>query len=322
MRKDNEDHDISKPTGRFANSPPPPTSGEEHECLVRSIRTEAYSSHQIPALKSHLHDLISNYGHTYLVNLVNHKGHELPIKEAFERNMVKAASDDGVITEKAHYLYFDFHTECRKMRFDRISLLVDLLKEGLAGMGWFHQVQSSEQLQQQQGTVRKEQTGVVRSNCMDCLDRTNVSQSALGKWAATAQLRSVGVISEKETVEDYPEFMSMFRTGELRERICLLFSRLRPAYVSWTGCWDITRDIRTSADTPSPPAVWADHGDTVSRAYSGTGALKADYTRTGKRTKEGALHDGYKSVMRYVTNNFLDGDRQVSRDFGPPSSHI
>jgi hypothetical protein len=65
------------------------------------------------------------------------------------------------------------------------------------------------------------------------------------------------------------------------------------------------------ADKP-PSTVWADHGDTVSRAYSGTGALKADYTRTGKRTKEGALHDGYKSVVRYVTNNFLDGDRQVS----------
>ena len=58
--------------------------------------------------------------------------------------------------------------------------------------------------------------------------------------------------------------------------------------------------------------VWADHGDTVSRAYSGTGALKADYTRTGKRSNQGKLEEGYKSVMRYITNNFFDGDRQVS----------
>ena len=59
-------------------------------------------------------------------------------------------------------------------------------------------------------------------------------------------------------------------------------------------------------------SVWADHGDTVSRAYAGTGALKTDFTRTGKRSKEGQLQDGYNSIMRYVRNNFMDGDRQVS----------
>lgn len=59
--------------------------------------------------------------------------------------------------------------------------------------------------------------------------------------------------------------------------------------------------------------VWAEHGETVSKAYSGTGALKADYTRTGKRTKQGLLEDGYKSAMRYILNNFFDGDRQVGQ---------
>lgn len=52
----------------------------------------------------------------------------------------------------------------------------------------------------------------------------------------------------------------------------------------------------------------------MSRAYSGTGALKTDYTRTGKRSKEGALQDGVNSVVRYVKNNFLDGPRQDSYD--------
>jgi hypothetical protein len=60
--------------------------------------------------------------------------------------------------------------------------------------------------------------------------------------------------------------------------------------------------------------VWADHADGVSKAYAGTGALKTDFTRTGKRTKEGLLQDGINSVMRYVKNNFFDGDRQDSYD--------
>ena len=61
-------------------------------------------------------------------------------------------------------------------------------------------------------------------------------------------------------------------------------------------------------------AVWADHGDTVSCAYAGTGALKSDFTRTGKRSKQGLLQDGVNSVMRYIKNNFFDGDRQDAFD--------
>ena len=57
--------------------------------------------------------------------------------------------------------------------------------------------------------------------------------------------------------------------------------------------------------------VWADHANEISVAYSGTGALKTDFTRTGKRTKAGLLEDGYKSIMRYLKNNFFDGARQV-----------
>ena len=58
--------------------------------------------------------------------------------------------------------------------------------------------------------------------------------------------------------------------------------------------------------------VWADHANLISTAYSGTGALKTDYTRTGKRGKMGLLEDGMNSVMRYLKNNYFDGPRQVS----------
>ncbi|CAD6579043.1 MAG: hypothetical protein TREMPRED_002343 [Tremellales sp. Tagirdzhanova-0007] len=152
------------------------------------------------ALRAHLHAMINIYQRVTLVNLVNHKGHELPVKEAFERGMATLSASDPVIASAARYLYFDFHTECKNMRFDRVSVLVDRLAESLQGMGWYHAL------------------------------------------------------------------------------------------------------------------VWADHGDTVSRAYAGTGALKTDYTRTGKRSKQGQLQDGYNSVMRYIRNNFFDGDRQDAFD--------
>ena len=57
--------------------------------------------------------------------------------------------------------------------------------------------------------------------------------------------------------------------------------------------------------------IWADNADYCSVQYAGTGALKTDYTRTGKRTKWGLLKDGYNSMIRYYKNNFTDGFRQV-----------
>jgi hypothetical protein len=52
---------------------------------------------------------------------------------------------------------------------------------------------------------------------------------------------------------------------------------------------------------------WADNADAMSMLYTGTPALKTDFTRTGKRTMKGAAADGYNSVTRYYINNFTDG---------------
>jgi hypothetical protein len=61
-------------------------------------------------------------------------------------------------------------------------------------------------------------------------------------------------------------------------------------------------------------SLWADNADAISRLYAGTAALKGDFTRTGKRTRKGALDDGMNSLQRYYLNNFLDADRQEGMD--------
>ncbi|GMK56462.1 hypothetical protein CspeluHIS016_0303020 [Cutaneotrichosporon spelunceum] len=225
--------------------------------------------------RQHMHQLIDTYGNVHSINLVNQKGYEKPVKEAFETVVNVANNSDHKLAEQTKYIYWDFHTECKGMRFDRVNTLVDDLQNTLLEDGWFHSATpAASGVGSSTGPVQvlNVQKGVMRSNCMDCLDRTNVSQAAFAKWALTQQLRQAGVLSVKETVEDHSDFMPIFRN------------------------------------------VWADHADTVSKAYSGSGALKTDYTRTGKRTKEGLLQDGVNSVMRYVKNNFFDGDRQDAYD--------
>ena len=120
--------------------------------------------------------------------------------------------------------------------------------------------------------VRNHQTSVVRTNCMDCLDRTNVVQSMLARWILNRQLTDLGVLSRGETFTSDPAFEVLFRK------------------------------------------LWADNADVVSKSYSGTGALKTDFTRTGERTKAGALQDLRNSITRYARNNFADGPKQDAFD--------
>jgi hypothetical protein len=53
--------------------------------------------------------------------------------------------------------------------------------------------------------------------------------------------------------------------------------------------------------------VWSNNADEISIIYTGTPALKTDFTRTGKRTYKGALNDAHNSITRYYINNFCDG---------------
>jgi len=60
--------------------------------------------------------------------------------------------------------------------------------------------------------------------------------------------------------------------------------------------------------------IWANNADALSIQYTGTPALKTEFTRTGKRTWRGALDDGKYSLFRYYKNNFSDGFRQDAFD--------
>jgi predicted NUDIX family NTP pyrophosphohydrolase len=248
----------------------------------------------VEAARKHFAEQIKIYGENYLVNLVNHKGREERVKKAYEqlvRLLVSSHTettepDHPVTSEKVHvvepaqrkqdmdrlhYVYFDFHNETKGLKWHRAQLLLDRLTDGLMRGQYFRGVENpgdpNGQLE-----VRNVQTAVVRTNCMDCLDRTNLIQSMLGRWTVTRQLVDVGVLRPGESASDDPEFEFMFRN------------------------------------------VWADNADVVSKAYSGTGALKTDFTRTGERTRAGMLQDLANSITRYIRNNFMDGPRQDAYD--------
>ncbi|KAJ7919066.1 SacI homology domain-containing protein [Mycena leptocephala] len=141
-------------------------------------------------MRRHLQEQVSIYGDQALVNLVNQKGHEKPVKE--------------LNLPSVRYQYFDFHNECKKMRWDRISVLIDELESDLKRYGYFH-------LTSNQPENVKLQGGTVRTNCMDNLDRTNVVQAALARWTLNQQLKSLGILPPDGSIDAYEEISKDFR---------------------------------------------------------------------------------------------------------------
>ena len=258
---------------------------------VRGVETA------LSAARLHFDEQISLYGENYLVNLVNQHGREDRIKKAYEQivRILMSAPQETIqanhttpeklhVVEptespsptksysRLHYIYFDFHSETRNLQWHRAQLLLDQLTPRLTTHGLYFRGLNLPADPQGRLEARTTQSAVVRTNCMDCLDRTNVIQSMLARWVLTRQLTDLGILRPGEHADDDPAFAAFFRN------------------------------------------IWADNADVVSKSYSGTGALKTDFTRTGRRTRRGAMQDLSNSITRYAKNNFGDGPRQDAFD--------
>lgn len=134
------------------------------------------------ACKKHFDRLAKSYGALQVVNLVEKHGIEEPIGTAYQTNAQRVSEtmgDNGIPFE-----WFDFHQACRGMKFENVSLLLSQLKGELEKMG---------STVQKDGAVVAKQSGVFRTNCMDCLDRTNVCQSSFAKHMLETQLKQEGI---------------------------------------------------------------------------------------------------------------------------------
>jgi hypothetical protein len=216
---------------------------------------------QIDAYVRHMKLQQLNYGGRHvIVNLVNTKGREKGIGGELERVTVQANLDF------VRYVGFDFHKECKSLNWDRLHILQAMLDKEILEFGFFYSHPGDP-------SRNRYQTGYIRTNCMDCLDRTNVVQAMFAKDSLRHQLIYLGIIDPStQSLEEVPDFAYLFKN------------------------------------------LWADNGDECSKQYAGTGALKTDFTRVGKRTVNGAMADGVNAVTRYFKNNFLDGYRQDAID--------
>uniref|UniRef100_A0A4W3IB28 Phosphatidylinositol-3-phosphatase SAC1 n=1 Tax=Callorhinchus milii TaxID=7868 RepID=A0A4W3IB28_CALMI len=216
------------------------------------------SMNHMDGFQRHFDSQIISYGKQMAVNLVDQKGPEKGLEQAYSKMIASLAN----VMVKYHA--FDFHKECSRMRWERLQILLDQVAEQQDEFGYF--------LVDSEGSILLQQEGVFRTNCIDCLDRTNVVQSLIAHRSVQSQLQRIGVLHVGQRIEEQADFEKIYKSS------------------------------------------WADNANACAKQYSGTGALKTDYTRTGKRTNWGLLMDGWNSMLRYYKNNFSDGFRQDSID--------
>ncbi|XP_067619356.1 phosphatidylinositide phosphatase SAC2 isoform X3 [Eurosta solidaginis] len=130
------------------------------------------------AFEMHFTKEMSIYGGVCIVNLVEQSGKEKLIGDTYAKHVIKYNNDRLV------YVTFDFHDYCRGMHFENVSALVEALAPEAGAMG-FH-------WRDQRGVICN-QKSVFRINCMDCLDRTNVVETAIGKAVLESQLVKLGL---------------------------------------------------------------------------------------------------------------------------------
>ncbi|QPG73648.1 hypothetical protein FOA43_000960 [Brettanomyces nanus] len=230
--------------------------------------TRSFDASQ-PVFEKHFANLNSKYGPVHVVNLLSKaKNSEVGLSQTYNQHykVLKEKKPDSVF-----FTNFDFHQETSKTYADADRVLPQI-RESLENFGYFcYDLQSNETIMEQQG--------VYRTNCLDCLDRTNVIQQVISRAALD-------------------EYLTDFKKSD--------------GY-NYAGGDEYYHS--TSSPVHSKHSVlWADHGDQISQIYTGTNALKSSFSRSGKMGFAGALSDATKSLSRIYINNFVDKGKQVVID--------
>ena len=231
----------------------------------QKLKTVEYAAKHITELIDKYCD-IHSAASILMVNLVDGKKDQGKLGVAYKETI------DTLKPQFANYplLYewFDFHHETKqKGKWNNLSKLIMKVDASFREMKYFSRSAN--------GTVTSWQKGVIRTNCMDNLDRTNVVQSLFARRSLILQ---VG-LSGKVEMNNAHIMQTQFKTFES------IFK-----------------------------SMWTNNANAMSMGYTGTGALKADFTKTGKRTMKGMINDGVNSLMRYYINNFTDGMKQDAID--------
>ncbi|CAO1634800.1 unnamed protein product [Parajaminaea phylloscopi] len=169
------------------------------------------------ACAKHFAAQVERYSRVTCINLAEQSGKEGQITEAYRRAIEDLSASPNFMGDgpspPVEYVAFDFHKECAGMKFENVSRLIDNLERTLQTMDYFWRSFSGPTAKDDAATAEgatpqhgdgalSKQRGAFRVSCLDCLDRTNVVQSALARHVLYAQLARVGIARSDPATKD------------------------------------------------------------------------------------------------------------------------
>ncbi|XP_061595279.1 LOW QUALITY PROTEIN: synaptojanin-1-like [Cololabis saira] len=150
-----------------------------------------------PAFERHFTALRTLYGKQVIINLLGSKEGEHMLSKAFQSHL-KASEHAAAVK----MINFDYHQNVKGGKTEKLqSVLKPQLSRFIDDCGFFY-------YSGDQGIVRT-QGGTLRTNCLDCLDRTNSVQAFFALEMLPQQLEQMGLTEKPQLVA---RFQEVFRT--------------------------------------------------------------------------------------------------------------
>ncbi|KAK6305806.1 hypothetical protein J4Q44_G00245860 [Coregonus suidteri] len=152
-----------------------------------------------PAFERHFSALRRLYGKQVIINLLGMKEGEHMLSKAFQSHL-KASEHAGAVK----MINFDYHQMVKGGKTDKLhSVLKPQLNKFLEDCSFFYYSGET--------GVTRSQSGTLRTNCLDCLDRTNSVQAYFALEMLPKQLEDMGLTEKPQLVGRFQEvFRSMW----------------------------------------------------------------------------------------------------------------
>mmetsp|Transcript_75522 Transcript_75522/g.179395 ORF Transcript_75522/g.179395 Transcript_75522/m.179395 type:complete len:1172 (-) Transcript_75522:63-3578(-) len=271
------------------------------------------------ALEKHVKQVEAEYGELVFVSLLS----DAPGKRETEGALSAALQQQIRAYGNLDLLRIDFHAEVTgdETTFDaELAQCARSLRKHSEHFGFFEDAGGE--------APTRVQRGVIRTNCLDCLDRTNVMQYQLvWQWLAEycsgrRELRhllrkgaSVAVNvpppMAKGVADDSGSIGNLWRTAVGGVTAASEGVGLGDLFRSAVGSEEpLTPDLQRPLLQVALREMWADLGDILSEHYTGVASTMSAILRRGGHSTLAFLEKGWRSVNRAYTARFEDDVRQ------------
>lgn len=176
-------------------------TGLPHQQKIQITRSAEATQ---PAFDKHFEGLELKYSSIHVLNLLSRtRSGEVELTNRYNTHISQCSLNRSVKHGDAlehallRHSQYDFHAETREMGYEAAGTVRRLIQDQAEGFAYFLADQVQDNVDRPSGATPRvvpilQQEGVFRTNCLDCLDRTNLIQTIISQTALESFLTHRG----------------------------------------------------------------------------------------------------------------------------------